>query len=206
MKIGVFILLTLLGTGVSAGSINSAVYDLKVTDEAVEGFCLIRGQDMDADFSPEWGDNIVEKEGDMVVLRFKSNFSNHDVEIPLLEFPCRVEKTLVVVSTRKKFLWRVDSQFYSLGRGDRLLVEDEMERNAISELDSELENLRDILGSERSHLSENRIYLKEINTGEEKIINAWAGKGYEYSLQYIFGAVILCILLFAAFYFISKRL
>jgi len=81
-----------------------------------------------------------------------------------------------------------------------------MERNAISELDSELENLRDILGSERSHLSENRIYLKEINTGEEKIINAWAGKGYEYSLQYIFGAVILCILLFAAFYFISKRL
>ncbi|ODS35564.1 MAG: hypothetical protein A7315_14670 [Candidatus Altiarchaeales archaeon WOR_SM1_79] len=206
MKIGVFILLTLLGTGVSAGSINSAVYDLKVTDEAVEGFCLIRGQDMDADFSPGWSDSIVEKEGDMVVLRFKSNFSNHDVEIPLLEFPCRVEKTLVVVSTRKKFLWRVDSQFYSLGRGDRLLVEDEMERNAISELDSELENLRDILGSERSHLSENRIYLKEINTGEEKIINAWAGKGYEYSLQYIFGAVILCILLFAAFYFISKRL
>ena len=161
---------------------------------------------MDADFSPGWSDSIVEKEGDMVVLRFKSNFSNHDVEIPLLEFPCRVEKTLVVVSTRKKFLWRVDSQFYSLGRGDRLLVEDEMERNAISELDSELENLRDILGSERSHLSENRIYLKEINTGEEKIINAWAGKGYEYSLQYIFGAVILCILLFAAFYFISKRL
>jgi len=206
MKIWVFILLTLLGTGVSAGSINSAVYDLKVTDEAVEGFCLIRGQDMDADFSPGWSDSIVEKEGDMVVLRFKSNFSNHDVEIPLLEFPCRVEKTLVVVSTRKKFLWRVDSQFYSLGRGDRLLVEDEMERNAISELDSELENLRDILGSERSHLSENRIYLKEINTGEEKIINAWAGKGYEYSLQYIFGAVILCILLFAAFYFISKRL
>ncbi len=80
--------------------------------------------------------------------------------------------------------------------------------NEVYELNDDLDELRSILKLSK-HYTENKIYkiyLKEIEANEDVIVKGWIGKDYERYIPYVIGTVILCIILFVVFYFVSKRL
>ena len=201
MRFPIFLALFLLAGGVEAVSIESAVYDLELNKDRLEGFGLIKGTDVgEIEFSSSWQVGVLERGENMLVLELSRNLSNHDVEIPLLAFPHKVEKTMVGVDSRDKFVWDVDFDFYSV-EGDRVLARSDVKDTQIRILDEHLSYLKNFSGSK---LPGNRLYLGAISPGEEVVLRGHTGNGYEYYLA--LGVIALCALLLYAFYLVSKRL
>lgn len=198
------------------GDIQSVIYTFEIDENTINGFCFIltKGNE-DINFTSKWDYDVLEnnnKKDGVIILKLSGNVSNHEVEIPLLKFPYRVKKTLIVVNIKnkkEKLIWKTGSDFYSIGKDDRVLVESGLEMSEVYILDNKLKKLLQRITELHYNYdgkNENKIYLKEIKTNEEVIVRAWVGKDYEHYIPYVIGTIILCIILLCVFYFVSKKL
>lgn len=210
--------------------IESAIYDLHVYESRFEGFCLlvVRAEndsnelhfssplevDMhtenlgfrqdDASFHVK-GLNLRGGDVTQILLKLEGRVSDNDLRLPLLRLPYRAEKIIIGVhESTNKFVWKVNFPAYSPEENNDILIAGGISGEAINELDFNLVELRRSLSREEK-LPRYRIYLGEIEPGEEVIINAWVGRNYEYYLPNVLEVMVICIILFLIFYFLLTR-
>jgi len=202
--IGILLILTLNVGGISeSGYLESVVYDFVITEEGIDGYCKIVARE-DVNFTPPSDAVVVREPRDKEILSIRKNISGNDLELPLLVFPYEVRRILVGVQIpESKFVWRVN--FPAESEEDKVLTQKYLDKTSVKKLNQEFYELRRYT-SRSPQLPEYRLYLGEIDANEKPEVKVWVGRVYEYYLPYTVIAVVLCAILFSAFYFISKRL
>lgn len=211
--IGILLILSISVNGIPESSyLDSVVCDFIIAKDAIDGYCKITAISGGVDLfnlTPPIGAIVerVKESRDDIILSVRKNISSNDFEIPLPVFPYGIKGILISVQAPdSKFIWKVNLPTEAK-EDDKILVQKYLGDLAIDDLDKELYELRGYTSkSSQFSDSEYRVYLGEIGANENLEVRAWVGKVYEYYLPYAIVAIILCVILFSTFYFVSKRL
>lgn len=211
-------------------NIDSTVYYYSVDEEGFAGQCQVSLKalqdsdelglitDQKADLLTEGlrltpsGDGYVIKGLDLkaggtrkVLIKFSGPVTNHSIEFLPFRFQCDVANTLVAVECpRNKFAWDIGFPVHSLYETNAALIQDTVSSDEVASLDSSLRELRNSSGS--AVLPENRLYLGRIDLNEKTVVRGSVFEGHDYYLPQVLLVVFICIVLYAAHYFLTKKI
>lgn len=189
--------------------IDSVIYDFKIGENKIHGYYQIKfwNKTVDKiDFSipPDFNAAIKSIGNKDHLFEIEENISGNDIKLPLLRFPYHVKRTMIAAEVvDSKFLWKTSFPVESI-KDDKVLIEKGMSRTDMHKLNDIWRMSKPL--SERYDLPEYRLYISELDPGEEINVGAWVGKIYEYYLPYTFFGIAICSVLFSIFYFVLRRL